>query len=193
MKYAIAAICCSLVAVSAAQSSNNFVQSAPYWEPISQEPYWAPIEQNQEPYWAPIEEARVVSSNVDRRSLRCMADNIYHEARGDTRQGQIAVGLVVMNRVKSRHFPNTPCRVIWERAQFSWTLDRSLWKIRNPKAYRVAEQIAREVLSGQHSDFTNGATHYYQPDLVNPAWSKSGVDKKKIGAHLFMKMESGGR
>lgn len=124
-------------------------------------------------------------------SAKCLADNIYHEARGDSIKGQIAVANTVINRVKSDLYPNTICGVVWQKAQYSWTLDKSLWKIRDRKAYETAKSVAMRVMNGYYSDVTNGATHYYEPTLVNPKWSKSGYDKKLVGSHLFMKMENG--
>ena len=44
--------------------------------------------------------------------LACLALNIYHEARGESIEGQIAVSQVVMERVKSPKYPNTICEVV---------------------------------------------------------------------------------
>ena len=64
--------------------------------------------------------------------INCLALNLYFEARDQDKEGQIAVGLVTINRVLSKHYPNSICDVVWQQnknkkgnliAQFSWTLD----------------------------------------------------------------------
>src|SRR6056300_549570 len=66
---------------------------------------------------------------------QCMAMNIYHEARSDGKLGQKAVGFVTLNRVQSKHYPSTPCDVVYQaqlnangkpkrnKCQFSWYCD----------------------------------------------------------------------
>ena len=44
----------------------------------------------------------------------CMALNIYHEAKNQSMIGQIAVGLVTMNRVRDHRYPNTVCEVVYQ-------------------------------------------------------------------------------
>jgi len=58
-----------------------------------------------------------------REQLYCGAQNIYHESRGESNLGQIAVAHVVRNRVESPKYPNTVCEVVWQPKQFSWTHD----------------------------------------------------------------------
>lgn len=125
-------------------------------------------------------------------AVKCLADNIYHEARGESRQGQQAVAHVVLNRVKNPAWGGHVCGVVWAKAQFSWTLDKRLWNIRDPKAYERAKLVALEVLAGKTRDMTGGATHYYEPTKVNPSWATSGVNKRFVGSHVFMKMKGGG-
>jgi spore germination cell wall hydrolase CwlJ-like protein len=63
-------------------------------------------------------------------NLRCLALNIYHEARGEPVSGQCAVGHVVMNRVSDNHYPDSICGVVKQggavkryRCQISWWCD----------------------------------------------------------------------
>lgn len=153
---------------------------------IKEKPDWDLSMVKQKPDWDLSKAAHY------NKSLKCMAQNIYHEARGDSVKGQIAVAHVVINRTKNDAYPDNVCDVVWDKAQFSWTLDKSLWKITDVKSYEKAKRIAAEVLAGKHEDITNGATHYYEPTLVDPNWSDDGVNKKKIGSHLFMQMKGGG-
>ena len=58
--------------------------------------------------------------------LRCLTDNVYHEARGEGAQGQYAVMFATLGRVLDKRFPNSICGVLHQRMQFSWTADNAL-------------------------------------------------------------------
>ena len=77
-----------------------------------------------------------------------MALNIYHEARGESIEGQYAIAHVTLNRVASTKWPDSICDVVYQPYQFSWT-----HQIRDQKprgnAWTVAKQAAALVLSGR--------------------------------------------
>ena len=122
--------------------------------------------------------------------LRCLALNIYHEARSESKRGQIAVAAVTLNRVKSDRFPNSVCAVVHQggeklhRCQFSWWCDGRSDQPKDQKAWRRAIQLARESLAGLHRDPTRGAL-YYHTTRVKPAWSKKFRRSARIGNHVF--------
>ena len=135
--------------------------------------------------------------------LTSLAMNIYFEARGEPRVGQIAVGLVTMNRVGDSRWPSTVHEVVWQDTdplsaggeQFSWTL---LYKdefdamdhILDGEAYRQALSVAMEVLEKRYTvegyDFTLGA-NLYHADYVKPYWRHHPRVEQtaQIGSHLF--------
>ena len=80
--------------------------------------------------------------------IECLAKNIYHEARGQSQKGQIAVANVVLNRVESRKFPNSACSVINQRTrkvcQFTWVCG-SKKPIRERNAWERAKELARKI------------------------------------------------
>lgn len=115
--------------------------------------------------------------------LNCLAEAVYHEARGESRQGQAAVAEVILNRVDSRQFPSTVCGVINQPAQFSYTIGGRK-AISNKAAYLRARQIAEAALSGAPRNLTNGATYFHTP-AVRPAWSHRFQRTVQIGAHIF--------
>lgn len=131
--------------------------------------------------------------------LRCLALNIYFEARSESKTGQFAVAAVTMNRVASRKYPNSICKVVWQRRQFSWTHDGKSDRPRDKKSWEKAKAIASLVydnffkfqkISNGAWDITRGALHYYAPDIVNPHWAKKTGSKKKIGGHIFLSENS---
>jgi spore germination cell wall hydrolase CwlJ-like protein len=129
------------------------------------------------------------------KELRCLALNIYFEARGEAAEGQLAVAMVTMNRMKSRHYPNSVCGVVWQKRQFSWTHDGRSDRPTDKRAWKLAQKIAlftfqrygnlservRKVL-----DLTKGALHYYAPDLAAPYWAKVHSVTREIGGHVFL-------
>lgn len=133
------------------------------------------------------------------KELRCLALNIYFEARGETAAGQLAVALVTMNRVKNRHYPATVCGVVWQPRQFSWTHDGKSDRPTDQRAWQLAQKIAHFVydrfgtLSAQarHAlDLTKGALHYYAPHLAQPYWAEAQEVTRAIGGHVFLRGRS---
>jgi spore germination cell wall hydrolase CwlJ-like protein len=125
-------------------------------------------------------------SQDDTRQIQCMAENVYHEAGNQSQRGMIAVSNVVMNRVQSGQFPNTPCSVIYQRnnrmCQFSWVcMSRS---IRDSQLFRRAREVAEMVYYGRTGDVTNGST-FYHATYINPGWFATLRRTVRIGDHIF--------
>ena len=125
------------------------------------------------------------------KQVRCLALNIYFEARGESEQGQHAVGHVVMNRVANQHFPDTICEVVQQggeqqlhRCQFSWWCDGRSDKPLNQAAWRNAMQSAYAIYFRYSKDPTDGAL-WYHAAYVNPYWSNTLTMGTKIGQHVF--------
>jgi spore germination cell wall hydrolase CwlJ-like protein len=129
------------------------------------------------------------STAID-EDLRCLALNIYHEARSEPRSGQIAVARVTMNRVESSSFPSSVCDVVRQggeqrnRCQFSWWCDGKSDEPTEERAWRRSLEIGKRVLADKVSDPTDGAL-FYHADYVQPKWSRSFNRTAQIGRHLF--------
>jgi len=123
-----------------------------------------------------------------REQLYCGAQNIYHESRGESNSGQIAVSNVVRNRVKSKHYPNTICEVIWQPKQFSWTDDGRSDEPTNRKAFVKAVWLH---LISKVFDRTKGATHFYAHEKVTPHWADALTVTNIIEHHTFGYIEEG--
>ena len=138
----------------------------------------------------------------------CLAKNMYYEARNQGLAGQLAVSLVVMNRVKDSRYPNTVCGVVeqgptresWKkngtyypirnRCQFSWYCDGKSDEPKEPTTYKRLLDLALVLVYDdiQIVDFTEGATHYHA-DYVFPAWRKSKTKTVEIADHIFYRWE----
>ena len=123
-----------------------------------------------------------------RIQIDCLAENIYYEAGNQGRDGQLAVALVTMNRVK-HNFSNSICSVVQQRSstvcQFSWKCEKH--NRPNPGLYKEVRKVALYTYLnyGMIKDITKGAT-YYHADYVNPGWDNL-KRTTKIGKHIFYK------
>ena len=131
------------------------------------------------------------AAKMDFESLRCLALNIYHEARGEPLQGKIAVAHVVLNRAAARRFPTSVCEVIKQggenrryRCQFSWWCDGRSDTPRDLAAWRESLLIALLIRRGAADDPTEGAL-WYHADSVRPYWANILTPHTKIGRHIF--------
>jgi spore germination cell wall hydrolase CwlJ-like protein len=115
---------------------------------------------------------------------RCLALNIYHEARGEGKEGMMAVANVTMNRVRSSAYPSTVCRVVYQHKQFSWVLDKTLKPVIHfsPEIMRIASL----AITGNLVDVTRGATHFHTTS-IKPYWAGSKKQTVTIGRHVFYK------
>lgn len=140
-----------------------------------------------------------LNSSYDEQ-LTCMALNIYHEARAESRLGQKAVGFVTLNRVYDKRYPNTICDVVYDahvdsrgnpyrnKCQFSWYCDGRSDTPRDKVRWEQSKDIASEVIYmyNKVEDFTEGATMYHA-SYVNPYWASSYEKTVRIDTHIFYK------
>lgn len=136
----------------------------------------------------------------DPEQLQCMALNIYFESALEPREGKIAIGQVVLNRVNSNNYPNTICKVVKQgihfkngepvknKCQFSWYCDGindEPWKGRR---WFESYDIAHKLLSGYpFYDFAKGSL-FYHAHYVDPWWNKHFTKVGQIGQHIFYRL-----
>ena len=117
---------------------------------------------------------------------KCLADNLHYEARGESMAGIRAVASVVLNRVASKGWPNSICKVVYQSKQFSWAND---YRARNPRLVAYTEKVQRVVaraIAGRLKDNTRRSTHYHTL-AVYPRWAGRLEMTKVIGFHVFYK------
>ena len=126
------------------------------------------------------------SANANTNHLECLALNIYHEARGESLEGQAAVAHVTINRVNHEWFPNSICQVVYQSSQFSWVHQRRNHTPQDTEAWNRALLIANSFIEGEFSSFdpTEGATFYHAVH-VNPPWNNQMELIDTVGVHEF--------
>ena len=108
-----------------------------------------------------------------------LARIISAEARGEPYEGQVAVGAVVMNRVRHPSFPNTIAGVVYQSGAFTAVTDGQFDQPIADSAYRAAA----DALNGW--DPSGGAIYYYNPAKTSNAWIRTREVIKTIGSHIF--------
>ena len=148
----------------------------------------------------------------DIEEARCLAENIYHEARDQGTAGWLAVAAVTLNRATDDRFPDTICGVVFQaetkeswttkgkdvpeiervfypvrhRCQFSWYCDGKSDEPKNERVYDRLVSFSRYILSNitEQIDITDGAT-FYHAESITPSWAKSKTKTIEIGDHIF--------
>ena len=114
-------------------------------------------------------------------NLNLLSRLIYGEARGEPYVGQVAVGAVVLNRVKSSSFPNTIAGVIYQNGAFDVVSDGQINLVQNS----TAKKAAQDALNGWDPSY--GAIYYFNPDTAKSKWIWSRPMTVTIGKHRFCK------
>lgn len=127
------------------------------------------------------------------RDQYCLAEAMYHEARSEGVVGEKAVAEVILQRVRSRYYPNTICGVVYEGTdrgdklcQFSYACDGSTDEAIEPKAWERSRQLASRIMAGttRLGGQTNRAIAYHTV-AVSPEWASGMLRTGQIGSHIF--------
>lgn len=108
-----------------------------------------------------------------------LARTIYAEGRGEPYVGQVAIGAVVLNRVRNNAFPNTISGVVYQKHAFTAVSDGQI----NLTPNDTAMKAARDAINGW--DPTGGALYYYNPAVATSEWIFSRPTVTVIGKHVF--------
>lgn len=129
-------------------------------------------------------------------AVLCLAQNIYHEARSQSMVEKVAISQVVLNRVNSRKYPNTVCKVVYQAirrdllvvrdlCQFSWYCDGRSDHPSDFDSWIESVRVAALTMALK-VDFTEGALNYHAV-YVKPSWAAKMRLTIRIGSHRFYK------
>lgn len=136
---------------------------------------------------------RVEVANAERD---CLAQAIYHEARGESQAGQLAVANVIVNRARSDKYPSSLCGVIYQgakngryRCQFTFACDGNNDAPRERQAWVRSEALAKDVYveyaTGAEIGAVPDSALFYHTTNVRPSWSYTYSRVAEVGAHIF--------
>lgn len=130
----------------------------------------------------PKEEVQAASGGSS-SDIQLLARAINGEARGEPYEGQVAIGAVILNRVKDSRFPNTIAGVIYQSGAFTAVSDGQINQAMEDEA--TVMKAARDAMNGW--DPTDGAVYYFNPATATNKWIWSRPLIKTIGKHRFCK------
>ena len=125
---------------------------------------------------------------------QCITEALYYEARGEGEIGMRYVLSVIHNRKNSIGFPNSYCKVIHQRKQFSYRnsvnpglhVAVSPQKLHDQQSYTLASTIAEEAAYGRFKPLLDADVLYYHTPSVNPKWARAMQKIKSIAGHHFL-------
>ncbi len=122
-------------------------------------------------------------------SMLCIAIAAYLEARGEGPDGMLAVADVVMERVADPRWPDDPCEVVQQPAQFAYLPFSRVEEIiltEHDASWSMALDAARSAMAGD--GLGSGATHFHWVG-EDPFWTKNAILVGRMGDHLFWRIE----
>lgn len=141
-----------------------------------------------------------VENTISKQELHCLVLNTYHEARGESEAGQIAVMQVVLNRLHSNKFPDSICDIVTQgptrvnykgktipiqnKCQFKWFCDGRKDDAIDTKKYFQIQRLAIEVIKNNVIDITNESM-YYHTTQSTPYWAHVFMKTVRIDNHIF--------
>ncbi len=171
--------------VKSASATNSVAAPVPLSadETVAREANW--LQRNGWPLYALVDKFSAGAPLTD--EANCIAVAVYHEARGESLEGQLAVAKVIMNRASSGKYPASWCSVVKQPWQFSFVNPRTgnmpgvdqasaAWR----KALGVTRLAVANAVSSVPADCL-----WYHADYVAPSWGRRLTKVDKIGAHIF--------
>lgn len=120
-----------------------------------------------------------IPPGFSQNDIQLMANAVYGEARGEPYEGQVAVAAVILNRIDSQEFPNTPSGVIFEPGAFTAVADGQIWLTPN----ETAKRAVLDAINGW--DPSDEALYYFNPVTATSKWIWTRPQIKQIGKHIF--------
>ncbi len=135
---------------------------------------------------------------IDRpEDMGCLVEAIYFEGRSESTSGMLAIGIVILNRVRSDNYPNTICDVVhdghyWNgnpvkyKCAFTYWCDGKPERYNNIRALAKVQEVVILLMDGVTIEGIDFATHYHA-NYVSPYWaySEDFIYVGRIGRHLF--------
>ena len=123
---------------------------------------------------------------LSKKQLQCLEHNIFYEAGVEDYAGKIAVAQVTLNRLKTKRWGNTICKVVYAPHQFSWTKQN-----KNPpkgKLWAESKRAAQDFINGLRVSGLKESMYYHATWMEEkPRWAHHKIQVAEIGQHAFYK------
>jgi len=127
-------------------------------------------------------------AHAGQKEIKCLAENIYYESRGESLAGKLAVAKVTLNRAEHPKFPDTICEVVYQKHQFSWTRNKALrTKPKDSAVWREAINIATDAYYSGLEELNHFKAISFHNLTVKPGWASKSKLVAVIGGHKFYK------
>lgn len=131
--------------------------------------------------------AASMTCNRKQSATNCMICNCYHESRGESFDGMVAVTKVVLSRVEADSHPDSACSVVYEDSQFSWTQDKHSNNINATKDEdKEGLDQCKKAVTLAVREGANDIIYYYNPHVARPYWARRMTNCGTIGNHTFL-------
>lgn len=134
--------------------------------------------------------ASVDGMEVTAKERDCLTRAMYFESQRNSEEGLLAVGTVVMNRVKSEQYPNTICGVVGQHRQFAHGVLR---KKMDPAQMVLADKVAGDVLAGKRSAELGDEAMYFHAARIRIPYKNVHYITVAGGNAFYEKRKGGGR
>jgi spore germination cell wall hydrolase CwlJ-like protein len=123
---------------------------------------------------------------ISARERECLTKNIFYEAGVEDHAGKIAVAQVTLNRLRDGRWGNDICKVVYARAQFSWTAK----PVKTPYGplWQASILAADKFIHGERIKLLEHSMHYHA-DYVKPHWANIDRQVHRVGQHVFYAMK----
>ncbi|NLY30428.1 MAG: hypothetical protein GX047_07330 [Firmicutes bacterium] len=128
---------------------------------------------------SPAASKQKTGSGLSEGDIWLMAQLIYAEGRGESLEGQVAIGAVLLNRLRDSRFPNSVVGVIYEPGAFCTVRDGQINLTPDAKALKAAR------LAAAGWDPTGGALYFYNPARSTSAWIYTRPVLTRNGHHVI--------
>lgn len=112
------------------------------------------------------------------KEFKCLVDNVYHEARGEPKEGILLVAKTTLNRAKSGIFPKSICEVVYQPYQFSWTIYKRKLPIDKEQWNRLAGIVHESI------EHPADSLYFHATYIKTPKWAKN-KEGVVVGKHKF--------
>lgn len=181
LKPAVATTAVATVSGSVVQATPAAAVSVTLAPAIAKEAAW--LQSNGWPLYALVD--RYSAGAPLDAEANCIAVAVYHEARGETLEGQLAVARVIMNRAASGRYPGTWCGVVKQPWQFSFVRNGYMPGVdEGSTAWRNALGVTRIAINNAVPSLSNDVL-WYHANYVAPSWGRRLTRVSQIGAHIF--------